>query len=96
MACMAKNITSSGIIYSGKCEFYGMIVFSDMAADGSAIAYDALSATGNVLSHLGAAVEAGTGYGVLPFRVACSNGIYVTLAGANASCTVYYRPELSP
>lgn len=95
MACIAKNISSSGIIFTGKCEFYGAIVFSDMAADASAVIYDELSATGTVISHLGAAVENGTGNGVLPFRVACGKGIYVTLAGANATCTVYYRPELS-
>jgi hypothetical protein len=95
MAVLVSNKTSSALIYTGKCDFYGTILFSDMANDATVTIYDNTSATGTVIQHLACAIENGTGYGVLPFRVSCATGIYAEITGTNATATVYYRPELN-
>jgi hypothetical protein len=92
-ACLASNVTADGIVYTGACKFYGCILYASTAdADASVIIYDGIDAGGTIIMHLGSAVESGTGNGLLPFRVGCLTGLFVDITGANASCTVYYKP----
>lgn len=75
----AFNVTATGTVYSGACEYAGFSIESDAGA--TVVIYDGTSATGTVLAKFTLAANAFQNVDI-PNHVRCDIGIHLTTTAA--------------
>lgn len=91
-ACLSSGLKDAvALIKSGRCEFLGILIITNGAADATVTVQDGLTATGTELFKgvVAGAANFDSFFAGLPIKARV--GIYVTVSGAGANYIAYYR-----
>lgn len=84
--------SASGVIYTGRCKYWGSRIVGSASNEPTVKIYDNTDASGTVVDFLSAPVNSHIAGGLNPNFVRCFNGLYGSLV-STGDYIVYYEEE---